>query len=469
MTKIVAVVGTGEPGNVVRRHLPFLFTEVGDGENVSRRVSYELAEEKESKKEYFNDEVAKAGDRLSFHTRSFVVRLTLLVILLYVSTNMILFRSDKDLNKEGWKKQVKDKTQATTHAVIHIGPHKTGTTTIQSLSKVHFKELRKDGYEMPWKNLNSLTYSKYVKNPSKDGNQAQFGSCFLSGKGASTPVKCQRELLFSGLEIAKRRKNLFVTAEAYSKFESSEIESLSDYLGSWDSVTIVMTYRRLYDLLQSWWNQVSKAKVFKELKLPKDKLSFFQDNKIKIRFDALNLLQKYHERFQNVVVINYHDRNMDLAEKFYCDALPDFNATCAAIRNPQAPVGRKNVAEDDLKYGQIALGAAKMGLTAKYTSPRDLQMAVRRIKKHQEIALGLSKNDFKMKCPPPNVLDALLSKSQEIEMALFPDFYASPLGEAGMRTDFKEQRTTKLCDIDLEETLNKFEWQFFFKNISKRI
>lgn len=416
---------------------------------------------------------------------SSLVRFLLLLILFQVLTNAIYsgsIKSNKDSsNKEVCIKQSTATTEkilkvgqrTTTHAVIHIGPYKTGSTSIQSFSKEHIKELKADGYEMPWTNLVvKQTQHDWLQ---QNGNQVQFANCFLSTKIASKHTwQCESDLLLSGLGIAKRGQNLYVTAEGFSILGSSGIENLSDYLTSWDNVTIILTYRRLYDILQSWWNQLSKIEVYQKLTKPRDKLSYFRDKILKndygARFDSRELLRKYHQQFQNVIVLNYHDNSKDIVKTLYCDALPRSNATCSAITNPKTPpVERKNVAEDDIIYGQLALGAVEMGLTTKYKSPQDLKIVVDQIKTHQEEIFGLSRNEgFQMECLSHDHLNALFNKSKEIEKSLFPDFYSSVLGEANMLSDFEKQRTTKLCDIDLEGTLNKSEWQFFFKKILKR-
>ena len=41
-------------------------------------------------------------------------------------------------------------TGGPTYAIIHMGPHKTGTSTIQLASKKYIEQLRQDQYEMPW-------------------------------------------------------------------------------------------------------------------------------------------------------------------------------------------------------------------------------------------------------------------------------------------------------------------------------
>lgn len=54
------------------------------------------------------------------------------------------------------------------NAVIHIGPHKTGTTTIQTLSIKLREALAKDGYEMPWSYLDAR-----IEASEKEGSQGK--------------------------------------------------------------------------------------------------------------------------------------------------------------------------------------------------------------------------------------------------------------------------------------------------------
>ena len=84
------------------------------------------------------------------------------------------------------------------------------------------------------------------------------------------------------------------------------------------------------------------------------------------------------------------------------------------------------------------------------------------IKNYQTETLGLSSEDFKLKCLSPDMLQRLLEKSLEYEKTVFPELDGSDL-----RADFEKQATTKLCIIDVEHTLGRSEWKEFFKNYTK--
>ena len=148
------------------------------------------------------------------------------------------------------KEASNDSQMTKTKALVHMGPHKTGSST-------NIDNLRKDGYEMPWvvdKNgnlcgdhrLDSL-HGKYLL-----FNQANFAKCFVP-PSARGRIPCNPDLLLSGLEIAQRRSNLFVSAEAFANLDSEGLKMLSGYLSHWDEVTIVVFYRRFYDWLSSMY------------------------------------------------------------------------------------------------------------------------------------------------------------------------------------------------------------------------
>ena len=48
------------------------------------------------------------------------------------------------------------------HAVLHIGPHKTGTTTIQEISRQLVGTIVQDGYDMPWNHMDDKTHLRLI-------------------------------------------------------------------------------------------------------------------------------------------------------------------------------------------------------------------------------------------------------------------------------------------------------------------
>ena len=136
-----------------------------------------------------------------------------------------------------------------------MGIHKTGTSSIQSQSKRHGKELKLDGYQMPWLVRQEDTTGRYHSKGDINKwpqNQVQFANCFTPEAGHVYSLPCDEELLSVGTEIAKQKQNLFVTAEDFSKAQKEGLEALYMYLSKWDDISIVVYHRRFYSWIISW-------------------------------------------------------------------------------------------------------------------------------------------------------------------------------------------------------------------------
>ena len=221
------------------------------------------------------------------------------------------------------------------NAFVHIGPLKTGTTTIQQYSSRLVKHLLKDGYKMPWSNLD-LELSSC--NRVHCCNQVHFSTCFLSSNiykmetfQDKIPFKeaypCRPDLLQSGLEIANHNYSLFVSAETFSLVNASGVMALSRYLLPRDNVTIAVTYHRYYEWLVSYYNQLNKGdswRAFKAnatIKLRPSILDSLSDPvwiKTVTSRHTLFLVPMFKKEFDNVIVMNFHgdvENNKTLEEK----------------------------------------------------------------------------------------------------------------------------------------------------------
>ena len=105
------------------------------------------------------------------------------------------------------------------HAVLHIGPHKTGTTTIQEISRQLVGTIVQDGYDMPWNHMDDKTHLRIIQ------NQVQFATCFLD---VSRTYPCSKELLQSAHDIAKQNHSLLISSETFSSIGLSVNENTSD-------------------------------------------------------------------------------------------------------------------------------------------------------------------------------------------------------------------------------------------------
>ena len=85
-----------------------------------------------------------------------------------------------------------------THAVIHVGTLKTGTTSIQHESFNKKDLLRLDGYEMPWNNKNEANQRTKRYRWKLGENQINFAYCFR--RDAEECCPCDPDLLLYGLD-----------------------------------------------------------------------------------------------------------------------------------------------------------------------------------------------------------------------------------------------------------------------------
>ena len=122
---------------------------------------------------------------------------------------------------------------------------------------------------MPWSRIELEKETYGSKRDRASSNQVRFATCFVKSGIRKMNVflpkimitkmfPCQKDLLQSGREVAKDGHSLLVSAETFDHLNDSEVKALSEYLHPWETVTIVVTYRRYYDWLISYHNQLSK-------------------------------------------------------------------------------------------------------------------------------------------------------------------------------------------------------------------
>lgn len=314
-------------------------------------------------------------------------------------------------------------------AIIHMGIHKTGSSSIQMDSRNIVEELAVDGYEMPWVvKQNGNTRGDFGTLPlSEDqtnyiANRANFDACFISRESIERPhVPCDPNLLLAGLQIAERKSNLFLTAETFSSMDEEGVDKLAAYLDPWDEVVIVVYYRRFYSWLASFYNQITKSRKWSEKeKWEADILDFLRHRLERGEAHSgytAQLLQRLRKRFSNIIVANFHDQsNGGLSESFYCHQLPDTRHACEAVRKKKNPT-RSNK-RTELDYSDLAYAAFKKGLV-KIDSQKKLDQVAAACQQRQEAVLNATASDFPRKCLPPEILKELWNIS--FERDLFPD------------------------------------------------
>ena len=391
----------------------------------------------------------------------------------------------------------------TSWAVIHMGVHKTGSSSIQNDSGNYWHQLREDGFEMPWTLYEELTSKDEREAEQKlnngevlKNNQVNFATCFMS---PTNPIKerfpCMQDLLLKGLLVAERGYNLLVSAETFATIHENGIHDLRAYLKSWDQVLVVVFYRRFFSWVSSLHNQMMKYRKWNDTNIWDCSIRHFLSYALKdpaedigssrnewsceplfrdILLDGytVDLVERLQPHFLNITVLNFHDDTKGgPPENFFCNALPTVSRhTCKAIQNQSSPTAVNTAVS--LDYSDIAYGAWKAGLV-KIDSEQNLNQLTRRVGWYNEVRLNQTAIDFPRVCPTADELQKLWSKSLNYEKRLFPELYqnrtdshvSSPfLGETAMKDDFKIHSRFKLCAVDVDAVLSERQWQQFFAN-----
>ena len=402
------------------------------------------------------------------------------------------FNGNEQLNKHRIRIQSTYTTNtAVKNAVVHIGPHKTGSTTIQEYSRILSEQLLVDGYDMPW----SHKFPNGTRFHGGWDNQVEIATCFIKdpNQAARKAYPCRTDLLEAGKSIGHNfNHSILLSAETFDNLVEDEVASLYEYLHpTWDNVTIVAVYRRFYDWLASVQAEVSRDVLARDLwyifqqnssdHLGRSLLDDFNgiiplQGEVKGDIDKpffleeyiLYAVPRYKKYFSNVEVINMHDKSVDLADRFFCDMIPHAPKTCHAFRQKVAKDGttrQENKRSKDIVYKELAYAAHRRGIFH-IKAKQHLNLVVEAMQYYQETVLNLSAEDFTYKCLPQEILDEIwdISEQAEHEFGLKPQGNGSgqdPIAE--MKADFEKKSKSDLCEVDFDDVLRTDTWRVFFE------
>ena len=403
-----------------------------------------------------------------------------IALMLIMACRLILVRTDMLMHEVS----LDIKNGASSHhnkttAIIHMGPHKTGTSTVQAMTAMFMGQLQQDGYQYPVQRAQDYINSGW------NINQVHFAKCFYPQYETNNPElhdPCEPESLFAGMEIAAEGKSMLASSEFFSKLQDHGLKTLGTYLTTtFDEVIIVVFYRRYFEWFVSLYNEFWKMRKFgkqDEFKWETSIVDFIQMIVIEENFfyrdvasDILVMKEMKHtyflvdmlkKHFETVEVVNMHD-GKDSNEEFFCEVMPHANRTCKSVKDMTKDV--KANPSKDLIWGDMAYKAMKQGMV-QIENHEEMSEVMKAVQKHQLETLGLTKNDFPLTCPSSEVLDQMLSVSLMMEESLFPKFYKTPHGEESLRASFKKYSKTKLCTLNADEALRDTVWIDFFKNFS---
>lgn len=370
---------------------------------------------------------------------------------------------DKPLEVETYKE----------HLVLHLGPQKTGSTTLQTawyMPQGLSQDLQKDNYRYAFINPH-----------------AGYFNCEISEYGAY--VDCEPSpMLRTLIRSAKTSgQNLLLSDE---NLDARFIHPLNTAIDRqhWH-VTVIVVYRRIHEWLVSWYNQINKTTnrdihgnvLFDDYGVPyrmdhkwwpdqggseipsfsewyKTFTKYFDRSNLVSRHRSIELVNAYRPVFDEVVVHNMHQEG-DLVTNFMCDSLPSAPNCCERLKKGALVIPREN-ASINLDHDIIAVEARKRGL---------LQKSLSRSEVHDAVARFVQRTGQKVprKCDHEMIEEIrgwLLGSEQQMFSDEWTGEKTSDL--SNLFDEFVEKG--KLCDVDLNKVFEEEVWLRFFASLDNR-
>jgi len=445
--------------------------------------------------------------------------------LIYYDDNVIknnLFYYDYKpvgINKNNNSRKKGQQQQQRPLAVVHVGPHKTGSSTIQTFLKNHKKVIQeKDHYWVPtfpgkWKehwskntaNLATCLHHDDVKDMCilEDGtnikttlvefvekisnkNNNNISSSSSSSSSSSNNISTNSSKINHNLP-----NNIVMSSEEFDNYKT-DIGWLKKELEPRFKVRIVLYYRCFYQWLVSRYNEISKRRLNGGRDVPSivEWLSQKTLNE-NARSHTYEVYKRYSDYFpaKALTVLNFDDHSVSLEESFFCRALPEATHTCqmTKIKNNRKVVN----ARVNLDWLRI-----KIGLRARSYPEQKIKKQTLELQTQLKILLELEEADNKETNttgtaavlwmngdpPPTNFQAAVIRRKCLSQTMLDQIFNMSSFFEEGLRdvlprvpnqtvvppsimdvSYFHKQIPQSFCTLDIERLIDHWEQQAFFK------
>jgi len=349
-----------------------------------------------------------------------------------------------------------------------VGPGKTGTTSIQTTLGNSRSEgvFRSDHY-------------KYIGN--------QYGGILNTDLSYNcdnnNKVGCNRILSSELVDLLEKEdRNLVGSNEFLGSLNDEKRQAWVDATrdkknvtrNKWN-MTVVVSYRRLHELLPSSYNQHFKKNRIKSetredghhnwpgvegnYKIP----TFLEYLANKVDLNKHISAQTYEAWGKDfpVSIFNVHQEG-DLTTNFVCQAIPDADRMCHRLTNegPEETKRHDNGSTLFVDYDILAVIAYEKGLVHESDNRYELCRAIEL--QHKE--LMKSERDLPRACPDKDSLDQLYKASLKFESWAL----ALAFGVSKPVTDFNESWNTtlekeKLCSVNATAALEQDTWREFFR------
>lgn len=331
---------------------------------------------------------------------------------------------------------------------LHVGPHKTGTTTIQNSFDSN-PVLQKDNY-------------RYLgmRNPPPERDSFGVRTSLRQFRAKKSPlfIKKLKTAMSSGDDLIVSAEDFCVLLDAVDENGVNFFTLLATALQESNrQVHVAVGYRRYYEWLISLYNQRHRTKRSQEsfVKFYRQHAQarqkpFSQTNM------SLRVWKEMQNYFRSVSIINMHDPR-DIMTQVYCDILPNATNTCESHKK-QLEV---NASESTRANPSIPLWPIRIEKEARrrgFVTGAETNLQERIVKFANETNYTLP-----LICISPKEQEDILQISLRHEQALVPEFFASPLGELELRKGFQQAlEDNSFCSVDVAQIFDDKQWLDFF-------
>jgi hypothetical protein len=377
--------------------------------------------------------------------------------------------------------------------VIHVGPPKTATTTIQrTLSMRQWEKVLaldnytytgayyKQGDARPYKeplpvHLKLINRTCHRAMRAVRENVLQWDQT-ATLRNALGDLPCVQQMIEAVEPFQRKRQSLIISDETIQV--SFDFESIHALLrDDWD-VSIVVGYRRYVHWLPSAKQQAERwtpEKTRLNKWASKGGLAIqgiFPDHWKSRASNGLpymytdSILAAVPPQL-SIQIMNMHMPNSSVRSTFLCEALPLAFHACAASRTRDRIEHNETISNpaQSLAYDRIVMAAEAAGLIRKPNCrpmPRRHQVVVKAQQYHEQV-MNQTDLDFPVVCPSDTEYEAFLQESLNYEKIILPHFYNSKPGAEAHTAEFWEAvATKKYCDVDTARVLGEPHWISFF-------
>ena len=329
--------------------------------------------------------------------------------------------------------------------ILHVGPHKTGSTAIQS-------SLNLEVYH------GSLASDNYILLPGEQRGHLMkrvLQNCFNG--------KCPNGIIQQLQKAKNNSQNIVISSEQLDFYRP--IEKIQTFFKDFNTIQVVVSYRRFFEWVPSQYSQERRRgdwlNWYSQGNTPDNFVTFIAKKGIQGLYKnerySINVYNNYRDHF-NISWLNFHDG--DIVESFFCSVL-NASHTCSVKKTQNVAVINNTSPTKHLAYDEIVAAAYDEGLINGTVTRNDARFFLD--KYQQKHMSGVTA--FPTICLPEETLKELLSVSMEAEREYLSSHstVAEQKGEDELLRKFETMKSENaFCSVNTTHVLADPKWRKAF-------